>query len=85
MRAEPLSGALIGTERVSPFDLQAWGRIFQAAIVATADPDLERARNRAQQFGAAPLTEARAMIEACRCANVVRAIKQKGESQYGNV
>lgn len=49
-----LSGALIGAGRVTPHHLQAWQPIPEAAIVAIADPNLEKARARAQEFGIDP-------------------------------
>ena len=45
-----LRGALVGAGRVSANHLQAWMRIPQAEIVAVADPDLAKARERAQAF-----------------------------------
>ncbi len=47
----PLRGALIGAGRVTEHHLTAWARIPQAEIVAIADPDLDRARSRAGEFG----------------------------------
>jgi predicted dehydrogenase len=51
---KPLKGALIGAGNVKPFHLQAWERIPQASIVAIADPDLDKARTRAREFGIDP-------------------------------
>lgn len=51
MSGEPLRGALVGAGKITPFHLQAWERISQAAIVAIADPDVEKAQARAQEFG----------------------------------
>lgn len=50
----PLRGALIGAGGVSAFHLYAWERLPQAAIVAIADPQLERAEQRAAGYGIAP-------------------------------
>lgn len=49
-----LSGALIGAGRVTSYHLQAWQHIPEAAIVAIADPNLEKAQARAQEFGIDP-------------------------------
>lgn len=46
-----LKGALVGAGKISSFHLRAWGRIRQAEIVAIADPDLESAKGRAEEFG----------------------------------
>jgi D-apiose dehydrogenase len=47
----PLRGALIGAGGVSAFHLYAWERLPQATIVAIADPELERAQQRAAEHG----------------------------------
>ncbi|MBN1147098.1 MAG: Gfo/Idh/MocA family oxidoreductase [Anaerolineales bacterium] len=47
----PLKGALIGAGAVTTFHMQAWDKIPQAEIVAIADPDLEKAGQRADEFG----------------------------------
>ena len=54
MSTKPLKGALIGAGNVTLFHLQAWERIPQASIVAIADPDLDKARTRAGEFGIDP-------------------------------
>ncbi len=50
MTPTPLKGALIGAGDVTEFHLYAWQQIPQAEIVAIADPNLEIAQSRAQQF-----------------------------------
>lgn len=50
MSLKPLRGALVGAGNVSSFHLQAWQRIPDVAIVAIADPDLEKAQTRAREF-----------------------------------
>lgn len=47
----PLRGALVGAGDVTRHHLHAWAQIPQAAIVAIADPDLERAQTRAREAG----------------------------------
>jgi predicted dehydrogenase len=47
----PLRGALIGAGDVTAFHMQAWDKLPQAEIIAVADPDLERAGQRADEYG----------------------------------
>jgi D-apiose dehydrogenase len=49
-----LCGVLIGAGWVSQFHLEGWRQIAEAKIAAIVDPDLERARVRAQEFGINP-------------------------------
>lgn len=53
MPVKPLRGALIGAGQVTPFHMQAWQQIPQAEILAVVDPNMERARARAAEFGIA--------------------------------
>lgn len=50
----PLRGALIGAGGVSAFHLYAWQRLPGAAIVAIADPQVERAQRQAAAHGIGP-------------------------------
>lgn len=50
MSFKHLRGALIGAGAVTGFHLHAWQRIPQAQILAVADPNLPKARARADEF-----------------------------------
>lgn len=51
MITQSLLGALIGAGNVTTFHMQGWEKIPRAEIVAIADPELERAGQRADEFG----------------------------------
>jgi D-apiose dehydrogenase len=50
-RDERLRVGLIGAGDISQYHLAAWARVPDAYVVAVCDPDLERAAQRAAQFG----------------------------------
>lgn len=65
-------GALIGAGSVTEHHLRAWQHIPNVAIVALADPHLERARTRAEQFGIAHVcADATALFDAHRALDFV--------------
>lgn len=51
MHTRPLRGVLIGAGAVTQYHLTAWKQIPQASIVAIADPDIEAAIERGDEFG----------------------------------
>ncbi|MBU0512350.1 MAG: Gfo/Idh/MocA family oxidoreductase [Chloroflexi bacterium] len=51
MDKSQLHGALIGAGAVTVYHLKAWEQISQASIVAIADPDLDAAYARGDEFG----------------------------------
>jgi predicted dehydrogenase len=61
----PLRGALIGAGGVTEYHLRAWQHIPNVVIIAIADPQLEHARARAEQFGVAHVfADAAALLDA---------------------
>lgn len=59
--------ALAGAGMVSAHHLIAWSRCADANVVAIADPDLDRARSRASEFGiGATFDDAARMLDATR-------------------
>jgi predicted dehydrogenase len=61
MKSPVLRGALIGAGDISEYHMRAWENISQVRILAVADPDLGRARQRAVQAGL-PITCAHAYL-----------------------
>jgi D-apiose dehydrogenase len=51
MNARYLRGALVGAGHVSQFHMLAWQQIPQVEILGVIDPDLQRAQDRASEFG----------------------------------
>jgi predicted dehydrogenase len=51
MRKSALQGALIGAGDISWYHLKAWEQISEVSIIAIADLDRDRARDRANEFG----------------------------------
>jgi D-apiose dehydrogenase len=51
MMKRPIRGALLGAGQVTEFHLDAWQHIPQVKILAVVDPDLEKAKIRAAEYG----------------------------------
>jgi D-apiose dehydrogenase len=48
---QPLRGALLGAGHVTEFHLEAWSRIPKATITTVVDPNLDKAKRRASEYG----------------------------------